>query len=67
MQLYDLRGRVSDAIIAFGRAVHLLPIVVRFRALRARKRTTKMGTYFAAAGKYQLEVGHRVTRVIMSR
>jgi hypothetical protein len=53
--VHDLRGRVSDANIAFGRAVDLLPIVFRFRALQARKRKTKNGKYHAAAGKYQLE------------
>jgi hypothetical protein len=40
-----------------------LPIVVRFRAASAKTNNRKMGKYHAAAGKYQLEADHRVTRV----
>jgi hypothetical protein len=51
-------------ITALGRALLFLPIVLRFCALRARKRRTKMGKYRAAAGTYQLEADHRATRVM---
>ena len=40
--LHDLRGHVSDAIIACGSAVLFLPIVVRFRA-RSAKTNNKNG------------------------
>jgi len=43
-QLHDLRGHVSDAIIACGSAVLFLPIVVRFRAASAKTNNKKWGS-----------------------
>src|SRR3954453_3522235 len=58
------RNSIILTFIAFGRAIYLLPVVVRFSALRALKRTTKWASTRANAGNYQLEANHRVTRII---
>jgi hypothetical protein len=60
--LHELHGRVPDVIIAFGRTVLFFRSFFVF-ALAVRETKNKMGKYYAAAGKYQLEADHRVTRV----